>query len=552
MASDFAARLEAAVEAGTVTADTARAILNWIGPDGRIQPPTERAAAIARDVLEAVGLEYRPAKDPDSTATPGETDRTGPEIEAPDTDRGQKDPVSASSRASQRPRNGRKGRKRTKPPDQPGVPGGGDVADQATPSRPPRKSAVARSRDAAAWAKKDPAAAAAFLRRNAQAVLALIPPDVDQLHGEELSELYNDLDHLQVAADLVERRITSDVPAHLRAALSAGERELIALLQQRPSTVEVDGEPLSILAAARESLSPDRRSVAMLPPPPRVRVVDTPEDRDRLPDVLPDPTEAERQLVLPNLNPHSSPRGGPAPWLTVFDSLGGVSMMPGRGAPLDLRLFVEALAWAPPAARRGRMVDVPLTVRELAEALWPHGWQRGRDLPKLRNAMRAINALGFFSTPDARIEWAPVLWRAIPGQGAHLDDHALLQVQLPPIAAAGAGARFDRLMARRLGVISAPEFRAYLGLVHEWDRRLIRGVRLRPGHSLPGYSPADRRLLIFGDDPERAGTRRKRQLDADRAFESLADRGVIELDRDPRDPRIFIPERRDMEDLPTR
>jgi len=262
----------------------------------------------------------------------------------------------------------------------------------------------------------------------------------------------------------------------------------------------------------------------MLPPPPRVRVVDAPEDRDRLPDVLPDPTKAERQLVLPNLNPHPNPHGGPAPWLTVFDSLGGVSMMPGRGAPLDLRLFVEALAWAPPAARRGRMVDVPLTVRELAEALWPHGWQRGRDLPKLRNAMRAINALGFFSTPDARLEWAPVLWRAIPGQGAHLDDHALLQVQLPPIAGTGAGARFDRLTARRLGVSSAPEFRAYLGLVHEWDRRLIRGVRPRPGHSLPGYSPTDRRLLIFGDDPERAGTRRKRQLDADRAFEGYDQR----------------------------
>ena len=137
---------------------------------------------------------------------------------------------------------------------------------------------------------------------------------------------------------------------------------------------------------------------------------------------------------------------------------------------------------------------------------------------------------------------APVLWRAIPGQGARLDDHALLQVQLPPIAGAGAGARFDRLTARRLGVSSAPEFRAYLGLVHEGDRRLIRRVRPRPG-----YSPAARRLLIFGDDPERAGTRRKPQLDADRAFEGLAVRGVIELDRDSRDPRIFIPERRDLE-----
>lgn len=69
MVSDFAARLEAAVKAETVTADTARGILNWIGPDGRIQPPTERAAAVAREVLAAAGLEYRPAKDPDPAAT---------------------------------------------------------------------------------------------------------------------------------------------------------------------------------------------------------------------------------------------------------------------------------------------------------------------------------------------------------------------------------------------------------------------------------------------------------------------------------------------------
>jgi len=87
-------------------------------------------------------------------------------------------------------------------------------------------------------------------------VFALIPPDVDQLHGEELSELYNDLDYLEVAADLAERRITSDVPTHLRAALNAGERELIVLLQQRPSTVEIDGEPLSILAAAATTARP--------------------------------------------------------------------------------------------------------------------------------------------------------------------------------------------------------------------------------------------------------------------------------------------------------
>ena len=35
-------------------------------------------------------------------------------------------------------------------------------------------------------------------------------------------------------------------------------------------------------------------------------------------------------------------------------------MEAGRGAPLALRLWVEALAWAPAAARWGRLVDVEL------------------------------------------------------------------------------------------------------------------------------------------------------------------------------------------------
>ena len=239
-------------------------------------------------------------------------------------------------------------------------------------------------------------------------MLDLLAPDAEQAHGDELRLLFEHLDQVETLIQGTE----SALNARIRAAVGVGERQLLDLAQQWPAIVEVAGEPLSLLAAAREALSADRRTVAMLPTPPRVRVVEAPEDRERLPDMLPDPTKAERQLVLPSLNPHPSPRVGPAPWLTVFDTLGGVSMMPGRGAPLDLRLFVEALAWAPPAARAGRMVDVPLTVRELAEALWPHGRQRGRDLPKLRNAMRAINALGWTIAPSCRFSCPPPPARA--------------------------------------------------------------------------------------------------------------------------------------------
>ena len=424
------------------------------------------------------------------------------------------------------------------------------MASQAPPSRPPRKSAVARSRAAAAWAKKDPAAAATFLRRNAQAVLALIPPDVDQLHGDELSELYNDLDHLQAAADLAERRITSDVPAHLRAALSAGERELIALLQQRPSIVEVDGEPLSILAAAREALTADRRKVALLPATPSVRVVEAPEDRDTLP--VP-PTPPRQQLTLPNMVPAAHDVIAPAAWLRVFDRLGGNYMAQGRGVPVELRLFVEALAWAPPAARRGILAEVDLTVRDLVRAIWPNGWRRNEDLPKLVRGIDRISAFGVLS--DGRFRWRPLWFQLSPDLAAGLDDPVRLYVQLPAVSGTGAGARFDRDTLRRLGLRSAPAYRLYLALVEQWDRKLRRGLHPYRRKSddapmpLPGFSPSARRRLIFGPDETagNASTLRSRRAAAERAFMDLARDGVIDLQADHHDPRIYRPRRLDID-----
>lgn len=548
MASDFAARLQAAVAAGTVTADTARAILSWIGPDGLVQPPTERAAAIARDVLEAAGIEYRPAKDPDPAATPGEMDRTSPETEAPDGDRGQKEPVSASSRGSQRPRNGRKDRNRTEPPSQPAPPNAGDVADQATPSRAARKSAIARSRAAAAWAAKEPVAAAKFLRSHPAAVLELLAPDAEEAHGDELHDLYNDLLHVDELIAAAGDR--SAVIARIRAAVGVGERQLLDLVQQLPSTVEVDGEPLSVLAAAREALTADRRDVAMLPATPSVRVVEAPEDRDTLP--LP-PTPPRRQLTLPNMVPADRDVIAPAAWLQVFDRLGGNYMAQGRGVPVELRLFVEALAWAPPAARRGILAEVDLTVRDLVQAIWPNGWRRNEDLPKLVRGIDRISAFGVLS--DGRFRWRPLWFQLSPDLGASLDDPVRLYVQLPAVSGTGAGARFDRDTLRRLGLRSAPAYRLYLALIEQWDRKLRRGLHPHRRKSddtpmpLPGFSPDERRRLIFGPD-ETAGTRatvRSRQRDAERAFKTLQADGVIDLQTDHHDPRIYRPRRLDLD-----
>ena len=70
-----------------------------------------------------------------------------------------------------------------------------------------------------------------------------------------------------------------------------------------------------------------------------------------------------------------APEGPRVPLLELADVRGGPIMARGRGAPLDLRLFVGAVLWTPHHARatRGRLA---VTVREIRDFLYPHGWKR--------------------------------------------------------------------------------------------------------------------------------------------------------------------------------
>ena len=87
-------------------------------------------------------------------------------------------------------------------------------------------------------------------------------------------------------------------------------------------------------------------------------------------------------------------------------------MAQGRGVPVELRLFVEALAWAPAAARRGLLAEVDLTVRDLVHAIWPNGWRRNEDLPKLFRSIDRISAFSVLS--GGRFRWRP-LWYTCTG-----------------------------------------------------------------------------------------------------------------------------------------
>ena len=87
---------------------------------------------------------------------------------------------------------------------------------------------------------------------------------------------------------------------------------------------------------------------------------------------------------LPGLAPCTRETACSKPAVALFDAGGGESLTQGNGAPVPLRLFVDIMLCLPPEIRRRvghqRMFA---TLRQLRDAIWPNGWQRG---PRLSQA----------------------------------------------------------------------------------------------------------------------------------------------------------------------
>ena len=173
--------------------------------------------------------------------------------------------------------------------------------------------------------------------------------------------------------------------------------------------------------------------------------------------------EADDSGYLPGLAPPEKSLVQSLP-LLLFDAGGGESLTQGNGAPVQLRLFVDIMLCLPPEIRRivGHHQRMFVTLRQLRDAIWPNGWQRGRDYPKL---VRAMNSLTTSGVPWEGGYWRPITVRNMP---VELDDLALFDVELPP--GSGRGPLVNRPAAHQLGLISAPAFRLYLNLTGYWDR----------------------------------------------------------------------------------
>ena len=159
----------------------------------------------------------------------------------------------------------------------------------------------------------------------------------------------------------------------------------------------------------------------------------------------------------------------------------------GRGAPLALRLFVEAVLATSQAARReGQPVALQIPLRELLARLYP-GPRRPKPNEYWPRLMRAVEALDMM---DARIPWVdPKTGRGelrrvvsvggIPRGPDALDDVVRVVVDLPP------GSGDGPIVTPTLGVWGArsgPAYNALLNLAYRWFDPGVTRVPVGRGH----------------------------------------------------------------------
>ena len=233
----------------------------------------------------------------------------------------------------------------------------------------------------------------------------------------------------------------------------------------------------------------------------------------------------------------SVPDGGPmVPLLETLDAAEGLPIMAqGRGAPLLSRLVVYMGLAVNVEDRKLDAVRFSVTVRTLQNMLWPNGWQKGRDWPRLRNALLKARDVAFRDSHNGY--WFPLQLQRLPDEGnggPALDDLVVMIMSLPPGAHDGPPVQLPYLY--KAGVKSGPRWRAYIAARSVlWTPGKTR-IPVRYGaawakdaNKYPVLTRSDRRRLIFG--PHDTSNRTAKAIDS--PWDGLP--GVV-IDKDAQHP----------------
>ena len=200
--------------------------------------------------------------------------------------------------------------------------------------------------------------------------------------------------------------------------------------------------------------------------------------------------------------PSRVPQRHRVPLLDMVDAAGLPVVARGGAAPLESRLFVRVLTCVRPQDRREPYGQIAITFSELRDGMFPRGWQRWRDWPRLQTALLRARD---YAIHDGRGRWWPVALRYMPDKPGPRDV-IVLDVAFPPGSDSGPPVPLPAL--DRLSVRSASQWRAYIASQSlAWRPGVTRVPAPRAGgrftwtQSLTAYpvlTAADRRRLAFG------------------------------------------------------
>ena len=227
------------------------------------------------------------------------------------------------------------------------------------------------------------------------------------------------------------------------------------------------------------------------------------------------------------------PVDGPrVPLLELVDRYGVPTMRRGRGAPLELAVYIAACILTPNRVRGSRRVLVT-TVRELREFLFGPTWHpsptgnRPGDWERVREA--ALNASDLWLPLANGDLWRAVAVRKIPPadyRPEYLDRQVIFDVLLPD--GADSGPVIDQSEMTRLRLVSGPKFRAYIaahsvawipGRTRKREHPAAPWQFSRNLSDYPILTAEDRDRLAFGEGSDI--TRHRSRSEKDAAWEDL-------------------------------
>ena len=163
----------------------------------------------------------------------------------------------------------------------------------------------------------------------------------------------------------------------------------------------------------------------------------------------------------------------------------------GRGAPITSRLWFGCQMALSVQHRTGNPAVLALTIRDMVSWIWPNGWNRRRDMPRLIEGLRQLGTVG---TWWRRTEWLLVRPAFLPAPDWHLDDHVLIEITTLPDSQRGP--TIDPAVLWPLGAQASTPWRIWIRLAYLWDDAKVRNGRHRIYASRPQVRRAPDGTLI--------------------------------------------------------